>query len=88
MMDALNSLFWLTGAAVWGVLGTCFVLLLYGEWSYTRAANRFKRKHMTPEEYAMLQGQPVAVPAGTAGSSPAPENVLEGSPVGRSVDAG
>jgi hypothetical protein len=60
MMDALNSLFWLTGAAVWGVVGTCFVLLLYGEWSYTRAANRFRRAHLTPEEYATLKGSPAA----------------------------
>jgi hypothetical protein len=55
MIEMANLVFWFTGAVVWTVFGTCFLLLLYGEWSCTRAANRFRRKHMTPEEYAMLQ---------------------------------
>jgi hypothetical protein len=73
-MDLINGVFWLTGAAVWVTVGGCFILLLYGEVTYRHAANRFRRKHMSAEEYAILTGQVAAHAARNPSFAGAAEN--------------
>jgi hypothetical protein len=65
MMQALDWLFWLTGASVWLALVGYLATALLGELGHVRAARRFRRQHLTEEEYALLHGTeeaPLPVP--------------------------
>jgi hypothetical protein len=49
-MQALNWLFWLTGASIWLALIGYLAAALLGELGNVRAARRFRRKHLAEED--------------------------------------